>query len=65
MAKSLVVGVRDLFPKLLANALVVLAALQPTGAIPSGALQPVFDLGYHFLVVVESNCHTVYLLLFR
>ena len=51
------IGVGDLLPEFLADALVLLGPLQTAGAITAGAFQTVLHHLYHFLVLVEPNCH--------
>ena len=58
MAEALVIRVGDLLPEFLADALIVLRALQTAGAIPPGAFQPLPDGLNHFLILVQTNRHT-------
>ena len=57
MAISLEIGVSDLLPELLANALVLLGALETAGAIAAGTLQAVLYCLDHFCIFIESNSH--------
>ena len=57
MAISLEIGVCDLLPELLANALVLLGALETAGAIAAGTLQAVLYGLDHFCIFVQSDCH--------
>ena len=53
------IGVGDLLPKLLADALIFLRPLQTTGAITAGAGQAFFDSGNHFFIIVQAYCHKI------
>ena len=57
MAITLEIGVGNLLPELLANALILLCALQAARAITAGALQAFFDPLDHFLVLIEPYSH--------
>ena len=57
MAVALKVRIRDLLPEFLADALVLLGALQAAGAVSAGALESLFDGGHHFLIVIQPNSH--------
>ena len=57
MAIALVIGIGDLLPEFLADALILLAALQTARAITAGTLQAFLDRGHHFLVFIQTNCH--------
>ena len=54
---TLKIGIRDLLPEFLTDALVFLRPFQAAGAITSGPLQTVFDHLNHFLVIVEPYSH--------
>ena len=56
MTVTLEIGVRDLLPEFLADALIVLGPLQTAGAVAAGALQALPDGLDHFLVFVQSEC---------
>ena len=62
MAIALEIGVSNLFPKFLANALVFLGSLQTAGAVATGALQTFLDHLDHFLVIVQTYSHGVHIL---
>ena len=63
MAKSLVVGVRDLVLELLTHTLCFLGALHAARAIPAGAFKP-FANGLHdFLIGIEFDLHISHLFL--
>jgi hypothetical protein len=57
MAIALEIGIGDLLPELLANALVLLGAFQTAGTIAAGALQSVFYDLNHFLIFIQFDCH--------
>ena len=57
MAKTLEIGVSNLLPEFLADALVFLGPFQTAGAVAAGALQTLFDHLDHFLVIVQSYSH--------
>ena len=57
MAIAFEIGVCDLLPELLADALVFLGALKPAGAIAAGTLQSVLYRLDDFLVLVEFDSH--------
>ena len=57
MAITLEIGVCDLLPEFLADALVFLATLQTAGAVTAGALQALFDHLNHFLIFVQPYSH--------
>ena len=59
VAVTLKIGVRNLLPEFLTNALIILGTVQPAGAIAAGALQAVPDGLDHFFVFIEPNCHGV------
>ena len=61
---ALEIGIRNLLPELLADAAVVLGALQAAGTVAAGALQALPDRLYHFRIVVEFDCHTRHILSF-
>ena len=62
MAIALEIGVSNLFPEFLANALVFLASLQTAGAVATGPFQTFFDHLDHFLVIVQTYSHGVHIL---
>ena len=62
MAITLIVGVSDLLPEFLANALVFLGSFQTAGAVATGALQTFLDHLDHFLVIVQTYSHGVHIL---
>ncbi len=49
--------IRDLLPKLLADALIVLGMLQSAGAITAGAFQSLPNRLYHFLIFIQMYSH--------
>ena len=57
MAVTLEIGVSDLLPKFLTNALILLSALEAARAISTGTLQAVFYGFYHFCVFIQSDSH--------
>ena len=57
MAVTLEIGICDLLPEFLANALILLGTLQAARAITTGTLQAVFHGLYHFCIFIESDCH--------
>ena len=57
MAVTLEIGVCDLLPELLANALVLFGALETAGAIAAGTLQAVLYGFAHLCIFVQSDCH--------
>ena len=57
VAIALEIRICDLFPEFLADALVLLGALQAAGAVATGALQTVLHHLDHFLILIEPNCH--------
>ena len=57
MAKTLEIGVSNLLPEFLADALIFLGALQTAGAIAAGAFQALTDLFHHLLIIIESYSH--------
>ena len=52
MAIALEIGVCDLLPEFLADALIFLCPLQAAGAIATGSLQALPDGLYHFLILI-------------
>ena len=58
MAEAGEAGVCNLLPELLAHALILLCPLQTAGAVSAGTLQALTDHFGHFLVIIESNCHS-------
>ena len=57
MAKTLEIGVSNLLPEFLADALVFFGPFQTAGAVTAGTLQTFFDHLDHFFVVVQSYSH--------
>ena len=57
MAVALEIGVCDLLPEFLANALIFLGALESAGAIAAGTLQSVLYGLDNFRIFIESDCH--------
>ena len=57
MAVAFEVGICDLLPKFLADALILLRTSQAAGAIAAGALEPLPDGLHHFFVLVQSYSH--------
>ena len=57
MAIALIGRICDLFPEFLADALIVLAALQTAGAVTAGTLQTFLNGLYHFLIFIQPNSH--------
>jgi hypothetical protein len=55
MAISLEIGVGDLLTEFLADALIVLGALEATGAVTALGFKTFFDGLYYFFVFVESD----------
>ena len=62
MAVTLKIGICDLFPEFLTNALVFLGPGQTAGAVTAGAFQTFFDCLYHFFVFIEPNSHGSHIL---
>ena len=58
MAISLEVGVRNLLPEFLANALVLFGTLETAGAIATGALETILYSLDHFCIFIESDSHS-------
>ena len=56
MAIALEVGISNLLPEFLADALILLGPLQTAGAVAAGALQTLPNGLNHFLVFVQSEC---------
>ena len=59
MAVTLEIGIGDLLPEFLADALVLLRPFQAAGAVSAGALETVLDHLDHFLVVIQSDSHNL------
>ena len=57
VAIALEVGVRDLLPELLADALILLRPFQAAGTVATCARQTIFNNLNHFLIFVELHCH--------
>ena len=57
VAIALKIGIRNLLPEFLADALILLCPLQTAGAITAGALQALPDRFHHFLILIQSDCH--------
>ena len=57
MTVALKVRIRDLLAEFLADALVLLGALQAAGAVSAGALESLFDRGYHFFIFIQPDSH--------
>ena len=57
MTVALEIGVRDLLPEFLADALVFLGPRQTAGAVTAGALEAFLDRLYHFFVFVQPYSH--------
>ena len=57
MAKTLEIGVSNLLPEFLADALVFLGPFQTAGAVAAGTLQTFFDHLDHFFIVIQSYSH--------
>lgn len=53
-----IIGIRDLFPEFLTNALILLCPLQPAGTIATGTPEAFPDGLDHFFIVIESDCHS-------
>ena len=62
MAITREIGVCNLLPEFLTNALVFLGSFQTAGAVTTGALQTFFDHLDHFLVIVQTYSHRVHIL---
>ena len=62
MAKTLEIGVSNLLPEFLADALVFFGPFQTAGAVATGALQAFFDHLDHFLVIIQTYSHSVHIL---
>ena len=58
MAVTLEVGVRDLLPELLANALILFGTLESAGAIATGTLQAVLYGPDYFRILIKSDSHS-------
>ena len=52
MAVALEIGICDLLPEFLANALVLLGALESAGTIAAGTLQALPDGLHNFLILI-------------
>ena len=52
MAVTLKFRIRDLFPELLADALILFSALKSAGTIAAGALQTFLDGSNHFFIFI-------------
>ena len=52
MAKTLEIGVSNLLPEFLADALVFFGPFQTAGAVAAGTLQTFFDHLDHFFIVI-------------
>ena len=59
MTVSFEVGIVDLVPEFLADALVFLRPLQAAGAVSAGTLQALPDHANHFLIVIQSDSHGI------
>ena len=59
MAETLKIGVFHLLPEFLADALVLLGPLQAAGTVSAGALQTLADHRHHFLVIIQTNSHSI------
>ncbi|MBR2075192.1 MAG: hypothetical protein IJ977_08055 [Fibrobacter sp.] len=57
MAVALKIRIGDLAPKLLANALIILASLQPAGAVATGPLQALSNRLYDLFVLIQPHSH--------
>ena len=57
MAISLELGIGNLIPEFLADALVFLGPFQTAGAVAASALQTFFDHLDHFFVIVQTYSH--------
>ena len=57
MAVTLEIGVCDLLPELLTDALILLSALETAGAVSAGTLQSVLYGLYYFCIFIESDSH--------
>ena len=52
MAIAFEIGIRDLLPELLADALILFRPLQAAGAVTAGTFQTVLDYLYHFRIFI-------------
>ena len=57
MAITLEIGVCDLLPEFLANALILLGTLEAARAIATGTLQAFLDGLNHFCIFIQSDSH--------
>ena len=62
MAVAFKIGIRDLLPEFLANALVFLGTLKAARAVTTGTLQAFLYGLYYFCIFVESDSHRKFLL---
>ena len=62
MAKTLEIGVCNLLPEFLADALVFLGPFQTAGAVAAGALQTFLDHLNHFIVIIQTYSHGEHIL---
>jgi len=58
VANAIEIRVFDLFAELTADALVVLALLQPAGTIAAGAFQTLLYTCHNLRILVITNLHT-------
>ena len=59
MTVALEIRISDLFPELLADALIIFRPLKPAGAVATGTLQTIPDNLHHLLILIQTNCHIV------
>ena len=57
MTVTLKIGVGDLLPKFLANALILLSMFHSARAITACAFQSLFNYLNHFLIFIQFDCH--------
>ena len=57
MTVALKFGIRDLFTEFLADALIILIALQSARTVTAGTLQSFLDCLHHFLIFIQSDSH--------
>ena len=62
MTVAFEVRIGDLLPEFLADTLIVLGAFQTAGTVAAGALETVTNGLDHFLILIQTNCHSDQLL---
>ena len=59
MTVALIRRIGDLFPKFLADAFILLCPFSATRTVAACLLQAFPDHRYHFLILIEPNCHSI------